>query len=484
MKRGTWGAMLGLAAMLSACGGGGSGGSASSGGTTGTGGSTGSGGSTPVSTATCGLRARQDWAAAQLREWYLFPETLPASLDPAGYTSVDSYIDALTANARAQRKDRYFTYLTSIREEDGYYANGESAGLGFRLSSDTAQRRVMVAEAFEGGPALNAGIDRGAEILAIGTSAANLRTVASLFAAQGEYGIYDALGDDVPGVTRLLRISDRAGVRDISVTKADFALTPVSARYGTQIFDEGGRKVGYVALRTFIETADPALRAAFARFREQGVTELIVDLRYNGGGIISIAELLNDLLGRDRSTGDVQGYTSFRPEKSANDRVRLFRPQPESIAPSRIAFIGTEGTASASELVINAMTPYLRARSALIGTNTYGKPVGQIALDRSECDDRLRVVALAVQNSARSAAYFNGLAGTVEASCAASDDLAVPLGDRREASLARALDFLAGRPCTPISRTSGTITGQSLGGQNLLVPDRPTVAQRTVPGLF
>ena len=129
-------AILALAGLLSGCGGGGTS-SAGGGASTQT---------TPVN-ATCSLRDRQDWAAAQLREWYLFPETLPASLDPTPYASVDAYIDALTATARAQRRDRYFTYLTSIAEENAYYASGSSAGFGIRLSYDVAARRVFVAEA-------------------------------------------------------------------------------------------------------------------------------------------------------------------------------------------------------------------------------------------------------------------------------------------------------------------------------------------------
>ena len=482
MKRRHLGALLGLMAMVSACGGGGGDSGSSAGVTGGVGTPAPTATPTPTPTGTCSLRARQEWAAAQLREWYLFPETLPSSLDPTPYTTVDDYIDALTATARAQRRDRHFTYLTSIKGEDAYYDSGSSAGFGIRLSLE-GDRRLLVTEAFEGAPALGAGIDRGTEILAIGTSADTLRPVDALIAAGGS-ALDDALRAGTPGLSRVFRISDASGVRTVTIAKADFALQPVSSRYGTRILTDGGRRVGYVNLRTFISTADPALRSAFAQFRDQGITDIIVDLRYNGGGLIATAELLGDLLGRDRAPTDVQDYTSFRPEKSANDTVRTYRPQPESIAPTRIAFIGTGGTASASELVINSVTPYLHARSALIGTNTYGKPVGQIALDREACDDRLRVVALAVQNSARSAAYFDGLATVVEASCQAADDLAFPLGDAREASVARALDFLAGRPCTRIGATTGTITGQSLRTRTLLTPAAPDTAQREVPGLF
>ena len=73
---------------------------------------------TPAASNGCSLRERQQWAADQLREWYLFPDTLPAAISPASYATVSDYIDALTATARAQRKDRYFTYITSIAEEN------------------------------------------------------------------------------------------------------------------------------------------------------------------------------------------------------------------------------------------------------------------------------------------------------------------------------------------------------------------------------
>lgn len=476
--------LVALATVLAAC---------SGGGTT-------SGSGTPTATtptpsptttaAGCTLRDRQDWALSQLREWYLFPDTLPATLDPAPYSTVSDYIEALTATARAQRKDRYFTYLTSIASEDAFYASGSSAGFGFRLSLDSTGRRVFIAEAFEGTAALAAGIDRGTEIVAIGTSASDLRTVDAIIAAEGGNGVTNALGPSTAGTTRVLRITDASGTRNVTVSKSDYSLTPVSSRYGAQIITDGGRQVGYINLRTFISTADPALRSAFASFRAAGITNVIVDVRYNGGGLVSIAELMTNLLGANRSTSDVIDYMTFRPEKAANNVTAFFAPQPQSIAPTKIAFIGTGGSASASELVIAAQIPYLHANAALIGTNTYGKPVGQIALDRSACDDRLRVIAFALQNANRQGAYYDGLASIIEASCQAGDDLTHPLGSPLETSTRAALDYLAGRSCTTITAASGTQSAQGLSVRvperpfELLTPERPDTVQREVPGSF
>lgn len=434
----------------------------------------------------CSVRQRQEWAGSQIEEFYLFPETLPANRTPTQNT-VEEYIDFLTATARAQGRDRFFTYLTSIKEENAFFQSGSSAGFGIRLSLDSANRRLFVSEAFEGAPALAAGIDRGTEILAIGTSGGELRTVSAIIMAEGSAGLNAALGPSDPGVTRVLRISNAAGTRDVTLSKTEFEIPPVSSRYGAKIIEEGGKRVGYVNLRTFISTADPALRSAFQSFRDAGVTEVIADFRYNGGGLVSIANLMGDLLGRDRSTSDVFSITAFRPEKSSNNSTRFFNPQPQSIAPSKIAFIGMRGTASASELVINSFIPYLRTRMALVGTNTFGKPVGQIARDREQCDDRLRVVAFATQNAERQGDYFQGLASKVPVSCQAADDLSRPLGDPQEASTRSALDFLAGRSCTPITSGGsgqGSLSVSEGDRRSLLTPDRPSTVQREVPGAF
>lgn len=469
-----------LAAGVTACGGGGGGGS---------------GGSTvtvpptiittppPPASSACSLSNRQNFAFSVLNEWYLFPETLPASLSPAPYSTVQAYIDALTATARAQGKDRFFTYITSIAEENAFFASGATAGFGIRLLYQG--NRVFIMEAFEGAPALAAGIDRGTEILAIGTTEANLATVSSIIAAQGANGVSDALGPSTAGTARVLRVTDANGTRNLTVTKANFNIDPLSSRYGVKVIDNGGQRVGYINMRTFISTADNQLRTAFADFRAQGITNFVIDFRYNGGGLVSTAEVMGDLLGGNRFSSDVFSVTRFRASKSSNNETRRFQPGSQSVSPVKIAFISTNATASASELVMAAFPPFLGANAALIGSNSFGKPVGQIALDQASCDDRIRVVAFAKENAAGQGDYYSGLIGTMQASCAAADDISRPLGDPQEESLRVALDFVAGRSCTPA--TAG-LSAQNdkvvIEPQVLPLPRDPSVAQREVPGAF
>ncbi|MDR6833690.1 MULTISPECIES: S41 family peptidase [unclassified Sphingopyxis] len=472
--------------VLASCGGGGS----SSGGGGGGGPVTVTPTPSPTPAASCGLAARQGFAKAVIDEWYLFPGDVATGVSPASYTDVQSYIDALVAPARALGKDRFFTYITSIAEENAFFASGSSAGFGIRLTYDPAGQRVLIAEAYETAPAFAAGIDRGTAIIGIGSNSGNIRSISSIVAAEGTAGITNALGPNDPGVTRVLRINDAAGTRDVTVAKADYDLDPISDRYGAKIITEGGRNYGYLNLRTFISSANPQLRAAFLNFRNQGVTDVIIDFRYNGGGLVSTAELMGDLLGNNRTSSDLYSQTNFRASKSVENDRHFFNPQPESIAPTRIAFIGTGSTASASELVINSMLPYLGTNMTLVGSNTFGKPVGQIALDKAECDDRMRVVAFATGNATGASDYYGGLAPKIANSCAAGDDLTLPLGDPREASVRAAIDFLAGRSCT--TRIAEASVGPAAQSSNvrvqaepeMLVTDEPSAAQRELPGLF
>lgn len=471
------------AVLVASCGSGGGGSAVPSGGSSAT--------PTPTPTPTpsptpspsgCTLRERQNWAAAQLDEWYLFPETLPASRNPASYATVSDYVDALTASARAQGRDRYFTYIDSIAAEDAYYSSGQTAGFGIRLRYDSGARRLFVAEAYETAPGHAGGLRRGAEILAIGPGASALTDVSTLFARGGEQAVAEALGPGTPGLTRAMRVSDSGGTRVISLAKADYSLQPVSPAYGAKILTDSGRQVGYINLRTFISTADPALRTAFDQLRSAGVREIIVDLRYNGGGLVRIAELMSDLLGGGRTSLDVQSYTEFRPSKSQYDETRHFERQPQSLAPVKIAFITTEASASASELVINNMLPWLKEDVILVGADTYGKPVGQIAQDREACDDRLRIVAFAIRNADRQGAYFTGLASSIGRTCRAEDDISHEMGSAEEDSTRVALAALRGNSCTPLT---GISTQQSRAPRPaLLTPDRPTTAQREAPGSF
>lgn len=466
-----------VAISLASCGGGGSGGNGGS--TSGpvTGGGTTSGGTAGNE---CSLASRQQFVRETLDEWYLFPELLAANVNPSSFATVQDYIDALVAPARAQSKDRFFTYLTSIREENELINSGASAGFGIRLGYDTANGRLFVLEAFENGPAFGFGIDRGSEIIEIEGA-----SVARLFETGGPEAVTNALGPNTSGVSRALRVRQPDGtVIAPQVTKADFALDPVSDRYGVQIIDNDGTQVGYINLRTFIvRDAEQQLRNAFTQFRAAGINQVVLDLRYNGGGLVSVAEVLGDLMLRDQ-VGQVFSRTVLRPSKSSENSTDLVSAQAEAVQVMKLAVIGRGGTASASELVTNSMIPYLGNDLTLVGANTFGKPVGQFAFDRSACDDRLRAVTFKTVNRDNQGEYFTGLASVVPNTCVARDDIVYQLGNRNETSLNTALLALRGVSCPAITTAQQRGVQSLEGRQTLLQPERPNAAQVNIPGLY
>lgn len=481
-----------LAVALAACGGGGPSAPPTS------------GGGTPTPTppvANCSIANQIAFADDVLNEWYLFQDLLDDNVDPADFTSVQSFLDARVAPARAAGRDKGFTFATSIEEENDLIESGSTAGFGIRLTFDDNTSRLFVSEAFENGPGFSAGLDRGSEILAIGTDASNLQLVSELVASGGPQAVINALGPAVPNLTRVIRFRQPNGtVIETAIAKADFDLDPISERYGSRIITDGGRKIGYFNLRTFIVgTSDRELVEVFQEFSDQNVTEFIFDFRYNGGGLVRIAELLGDLL-RGPNNGEIFSQTLFNDNRSDRNETRLFRdttrffnpvtndfgPQRSipKVDPSKIAFITSRSTASASELVVNSLIPYLGEDDiALIGSNTSGKPVGQFGFDFEECDLRVRPVTFQTVNASGNGDYFAGLSSVVPNTCRAFDEIFVPLGDPREDSIETALDFLAGRTCTPISGGPGQ-TAQSVGGRMVLQPDRPNTVQHENPGVY
>lgn len=443
----------------------------------------------PISdTTTCSLRARAAFILGTLDEWYLFPQLLDRAADPASFSSPRAYLDALVAPARAAGRDRFFSGITTIAQENAFFEQGTSGGFGFRLGFDTFGKKLFVIEAFEGSAALDANLDRGTQILAIGESAQSLVPVETLLGApNGRQLVLDALGPPDAGVTRVLSVRDQADVsRMVSLSKTNFSLTPVSERYGVQILEDGGQRIGYLNLRTFIDPAVPALRDAFTLFRNEGVRDLIIDLRYNGGGALSVAEVLGNLMARDLG-GQLFYEMAFRPEKASFNRQVFFAPPAQAIAPRRIAFLTTGTSASASEVVINSLRPHFPAADiAIVGANTFGKPVGQSAFDLPACGDRLRPVTISLRNAAGEGDYFSGLAGSGIQTCQAFDDWRVALAGPGDDLVETGFGFIAGRACPSMASAALTASTEPppAAGRGVLAPASPrTVAEREVPGL-
>ena len=429
----------------------------------------------------CAATAQKQFVLDATREWYLFQELLPASLSIGDFATPEELLDALTATARGQGKDRFFSFLTTRQADSSFLQEGQFIGFGFRTSIQG--NRLFLPDVFEDSPASEGGLTRGAEITAIDSGTGFVPT-ATILATDPNFE--QAFGPSTEGVQRGLRFLRLDGQQvEVTLTKRIVTILPVPEVGGTAILalpSNPSVQVGYINLRTFISTAETPLRNAYAGFRAQGIQNFIVDFRYNGGGLVSVAELVGDLHGGNWAASDVYSNMRFNAAKASNDSVHRFEQQSQSVAPVRIAFITTGGTASASELVINSMKPWVEV--AIIGEDTFGKPVGQSAFDLSGCDLRLRLVAFKTTNANDEGDYFNGLASTLSFACAAADDLSRTPGDSAESSTAAALYWLGTGACGQIMGANGVAL------QKAQMTERPPLsralspAQHYLPGLF
>ncbi len=374
-------------------------------------------------------------------EWYFFNDELEqqqkyAGLDLSTFPTSEDLLAFL--RYRPSQFDRGFSFITTPLADSQFFGEGQFVGFGFgsKFVDSPLNADLRLTQVFPGSPAKAAGFARGQRIVTI-----NGRTIAEIGQAEG---VSAALGAGDVGVTRTFLMRDSGGLEfEAVVAKALVTIDPVPL---TAIFDIAGAKVGYVDLRTFISTADDELDQAFADFESQNVSALVVDLRYNGGGLVSTAERLADLIGGAiAADGQVRTETLFNSAKSAFNRLEQFQKRPGSLTLlQQVVFITTGSSASASELVINALSPHIVV--TLVGSVTFGKPVGQSGFPF--CDDELllRPVTFETVNSLSEGQYFDGLGVT----CGAADGLQFALGDPAEASLATALEFIETGSCGPV----------------------------------
>jgi C-terminal peptidase prc len=362
-----------------------------------------------------------------LDEYYLWYHELPR-VNPSNYASPEAYLEAV----RYRPLDETFSYITSRAANDAFY--GESQFVGFGFSTQTTGEEMRILQVFAESPASEAGLGRGDHILEI-----NGRSVAQLIES-GEIGT--AFGASEPGVTASVLFRSRGGdERRVSMTKRVVTIPTVSL---TRTFTVDGRTVGYLLFRNFVSPSYQALDDAFAALREAGATELVLDLRYNGGGLVDVAVHLGSLVTGAATQGRVFATFQHNDRNTAlNEDLRFQTAPSQTLNLSRLFVITTRASASASELLINSLRPYIPV--VVIGDSTYGKPVGQYGFPF--CDKILAPVAFKLVNAEGQGDFFGG----IEPNCRAADDVEHDLGSAEEASLGEALTYVRTGSCSTTS---------------------------------
>lgn len=350
-----------------------------------------------------------------MEEVYLWNEELPDYLNPEAYNTPIEYMEAL----RYDQYDRWSTMLTK-EEYESYFEEGEMVGYGFSVIADQSGK-IWIAFVYQNTNAARNGVKRSWRLAKIDGQTVTTSTFGSLIGAPrinktGEFVFINEQGSEV----------------NVTLTMEVITLTPV---LHAEVIPQGDSRIGYLVFQDFIETANPEIDDAFTAFRDSGINELIIDLRYNGGGAVSVAEhIIGWILGKNYA-----GQTYLRYVH--NDLLAPFMDTTYSIPVNnngfdldRVFFIGTTNSASASELLIKAVEPFIE--SILAGSATHGKPVGMYAIPIKD------YVALPISfkylNKDFEGDFYTGIPPTIQA----ADDFHKDFGDREETCLKAILNYI------------------------------------------
>jgi len=413
------------------------------------------------------------------RETYLWYDLLPDynTFNPRQYTGSGADISnlrielnaiaSLAINPRTLHSYEYRTgysqslysyiiegnIITGRRGEVDIDGKGNDMGLGMALVNGSA---VYISLVEQGSPAEAAGLARGMQVVKVNGIAAPL-DIASL-------------NDLLNGASATLTVRKQDGsITETTVNKSGYTASPVLK---TCILTAGNKRSGYIALARFsnIRDAKSVLDGVFTPLAAAGISNLIVDLRYNRGGYVETAEYTANLIAPSGINGSVMFSEHFnellaqvkapilktipyldenRQPVYVNGRKATYADVDYSVAGNTyrfskagglsgiksIVFIVSGNTASASELLINSFRPYVDVK--LVGSTTYGKPVGFFGIGIDVYT--VYLAQFRMLNASEQGDYYEGMSCDVTA----ADDVTHDFGDPEENCIAQAIQYIS-----------------------------------------
>jgi carboxyl-terminal processing protease len=461
-----------MIALIAGCGGGGSGGSSAQ---FGSGGQITNNASVDPSNANlCAadqpsrLDNEKAWVRALMDKTYLWYRDIPnanaaaytaAAYSNSNYQALDAYFKALKTPLRTgtglNKLVDEFSFTLPTSQLTNQQA-GITSGYGMRLAivSSTPPRIIRVLYVENGSPAAIAGVSRGDQITSIDGVGIDDNTSAGIATLNA------GLLPTVSSKTTLfgLQASGAATSRTVSVTSSQsIIVTPVAL---TKTFTIGTQTVGYLVLNSFsVDSAELQLANAVTQLKAANIKELVLDLRYNGGGYLDISNQLAWMIGDSTLAGKVYERTVCNDKNpfSICNTSDLFQqtsmgfsltsgqalPQ---LGMKRVFVLTSASTCSASESVINGLAPFMQV--IRIGSTTCGKPYGFFYL--SNCGTSYAAMQFKGANSVGFGDYADGFAPT----CTVADDLSKQRGDASEGMLAAALGYVQNGACSAPSSKS------------------------------
>jgi hypothetical protein len=430
------------------------------------------------------------WVRSWIDDLYLWYREVP-KLDIASYKDAVSYFDDLKTPAltpSGKKKDQFhFIYDTATWVALSQSGTEASYGVQWALLAPAPPRSLLVAYTQPNSPAAAANLQRGARIVTIDgvdvQSGSDVDTLnKGLFPdnlnEKHMFGVLD------PGAST---------PRTVSMTSTTIAITPVQT-VGT--LPAPNDKVGYIHFTDHIATAEKQLFDATVQLKGKGITDLILDMRYNGGGYLDIAsELAYMIAGPAATVGKTFEKLTFNDKHMLIDPTTGQPTQPEgfvdhtegfSLTPgqplpflglSRVFVLTGSGTCSASESVMNSLSG-IDVQVIQIGSTTCGKPYGFLPEDN--CGTTFFAIQFQGVNNKGFGDYADGFApGGILHGCSVADDFSHALGDPAEARVAAALAYRANGSC-PATAAPPAAPGAAPGDQIDAVIPKPLWLQNRI----
>jgi carboxyl-terminal processing protease len=371
----------------------------------------------------CEVADQNEWVYGVMQHVYLWRDEMP-EVDPTTFEAPADLVRALRVEP-----DRW-SRVSDKQQTEALFQEGKTISFGFGTRRD-ADSRLVVASVHERSPAGEAGMRRGDLIEEIGGFTIEQIDEENLWS--------DIYGPHEPGVPVDLVVKSDGERRAINLVKDWVEIITVPT---VDVVEFEGRRVGYVLFSSFLEPALVELNDAFEQLVEADVRDVVIDMRYNGGGLVRVARHLLNLVAGHEHDGEVSYRVEFNDYLSDGNEVRKFSAGNHSLRNvGTVTFITTRSSISATELVINALKPYVDVR--VIGATTGGKPVG--SRHWTFCDKVLAPITFQIVNAEGNGDYFDGIG----VDCNATGDLYRQLGDPDEGALAEALLLLQTGTCSP-----------------------------------
>jgi carboxyl-terminal processing protease len=423
----------------------------------------------------------KNWLRSWTNQLYLWFDEVQ-DRDPSGYTTDDAYFQVLKTTATTASgapKDKFhFTYATSTWESLSQSDQEAGYGANFNIIVAAPPRTVVVSYTEPNTPATAANLTRGTKILAIdGADSVNATDSASIATLNA------GLSPATAGETHTFSVMDPGATtpRTVTLVSADITSSPVQNVH--TLAAPNGELVGYLLFNDNLATAESAMIAAVNQLKTAGVKDLVLDIRYNGGGLLNIAsEVAYMIAGPGPTAGQTFELSQFNSKYPTTNPITGGAITPlgflatttvqstgtalPSLNLARVFVLTGSSTCSASESIINGLQG-VGVEVIQIGSTTCGKPYAFYPQDN--CGVTYFSIELQGVNAKGFGAYPDGFTprntkatqGVLVDGCSVADDFTHALGDANEGVLSSALGYLATGSCpvAPSAVAPATLAG-------------------------